>query len=245
MASARTHPLIERFDFAPGHTLARKYEVEAMLGGGWEGEVYLIRETATGIERAAKVFYPHRNAGGRTARVYARKLHHLEDCAIVVRYHALETFRYRRVDVTALVTEFVDGSLLSDFLKGCRGGRLPPFQAVHLLHALARGIDQMHRLGEYHGDLHAGNIIVRRLGLTFDLKVLDLFHRGRASRENRQGDICDIVRLFYDALGGQRHYARQPPQVRHICCGLRRSLILSRFRTAGELCRHVEGIAWG
>ena len=45
---------IQTFDLAPGRTLARKYEVVSRLGGGWEGEVYRIREKSTGIERAAK-----------------------------------------------------------------------------------------------------------------------------------------------------------------------------------------------
>ena len=49
---------IDRFDFKEGRVLARKYEVLSKLGGGWEAEVYLLRELSTGIERAAKFFYP-------------------------------------------------------------------------------------------------------------------------------------------------------------------------------------------
>ena len=45
---------ITRFKFPTGELLAGKYEVVARLGAGWEGEVYLVREKGTGIERTAK-----------------------------------------------------------------------------------------------------------------------------------------------------------------------------------------------
>ena len=56
-------PVISSFDFQPGRSLAKKYEVLSKLGQGWEGEVYLLRETSTGIERAAKFFFPQRAIG--------------------------------------------------------------------------------------------------------------------------------------------------------------------------------------
>ncbi|MFV2067521.1 MAG: hypothetical protein ACC645_11120, partial [Pirellulales bacterium] len=55
---------INAFDFRPGRVLAGKYEVVSRLGAGWEGEVYMLREMPTGIERAAKFFFPHRNERG-------------------------------------------------------------------------------------------------------------------------------------------------------------------------------------
>jgi len=83
---------IESFDLKPGRPLARKYEILSRLGAGWEGEVYRIREKNTGIERAAKLFFPHRNIRNRTAKNYARKLHKLRDCPIVIHYHTETSF---------------------------------------------------------------------------------------------------------------------------------------------------------
>ncbi len=37
----------DSFNLSPGRILAKKYEVVSLLGSGWEGEVYLIREIAT------------------------------------------------------------------------------------------------------------------------------------------------------------------------------------------------------
>ena len=48
------------FDFSEDNVLSDKYEVIEKLGEGWEGEVYLVKELDTDIERAAKFFYPEK-----------------------------------------------------------------------------------------------------------------------------------------------------------------------------------------
>ena len=146
--------------------------------------------------------------------------------------------------VTVLLSDFVAGELLEDFLARQPGRRLTPFAAVHLRHRLACGIECIHGHGDYHGDLHAGNVIVQRYGLGFDLKLLDLFHWGRPTRAAIADDVVELVRIFHQALGGARRYARQPAEVKYICRGLRRDLITQRFRSAGALRRHLEGMEW-
>ena len=236
---------IDSFDLVPGRTLARKYEIVSLLGGGWEGEVYRIRERSTGIERAAKLFFPRRNLRNKTAKIYARKLHKLRECPIVIQYHTEEHVVVKRQPITVLVSEYVEGELLTSFLKRQPGGRLQPFAALHLLYALIKGVECVHRLREYHGDLHSDNVMVERHGLRFDLKIIDFFHWEEApKREGLQDDICDLVRIFYDALGGARLYARQPGEVKSIVCGLKRSLILKKFPTATHLRQHLETMRW-
>lgn len=240
---ART-PKIDAFNLLPGRIVARKYEILAHLGTGWEGEVYLVRERATGIDRAAKFFFPQRNPGDRTATRYARKLHKLRHCPIVIQYHTQEVITWRGIAVTFLVSDYVEGELLSEFCARQPGKRLAAFPAVHLLHALASGIECIHQMREYHGDLHGDNIIIQRYGLGFDLKLLDLFHWGPPRPENIHDDVIDLIRIFYEALGGQRHYARQPAEIKAICCGLKRSLILKKFRSAGQLREYLETMQW-
>ena len=237
-------PVIKSFDLAPGRILARKYEVVSRLGGGWEGEVYKIRELNTGIERAAKAFYPHRNLKERTSNFYARKLYKLRSCPILIQYHTEETFSCRRVPVKLLVSDFVEGEQLTAFLKRQPRTRLSPFLAVHLLHALAVGVEAIHRQRDYHGDLHSDNIIVRRSGLSFDLKLVDLFHWDGSYRESIKEDICDMIRIFYDALGGRKQYAKLPPEVKQICRGLKRTLILKKFPSVAKLREHLETMSW-
>ncbi len=235
---------IETFDFKPGRTLVRKYEIVSLLGAGWEGEVYRIREIKTGIERTAKFFFPLRNVREKTSTFYAKKLHKLCNCRIVIQYHTQESIRHSGMSITFLVSDFIEGELLSDFLQRQPGKRLTPFQGLHLLHALSSGIECIHKMREYHGDLHTENIIVQRHGLGFDLKLLDMFHWGAPKLENIHDDVCDLVRIFYDAIGGQKHYTRQPPETKAICCGLKRSLILKKFRSAGQLREYLENLQW-
>lgn len=236
---------IESFDFLTGRILAKKYEVISKLGSGWEGEVYLIREIATGIDRAAKFFYPQRNINNRAANFYAKKLHILRHCNILIPYHTQETIRLQRMPITLLVSDYVEGDILSEFLKKQPGKRLHSFQGIHLLYSLAKGISEIHNLREYHGDLHSENIIVERHGLGFDLKLLDLYHWNVPRKQNIQDDICDMVKIFYDAIGGKKHYAKHPPAIKAICMGLKRGLILKKFRTAALLRDHLKTMQWG
>ena len=235
---------IKAFDFAPGRILAGKYEVMTRLGRGWEGEVYLIRERATGIERTAKFFFPQRNPRDKAALFHATKLHALRHCQAVIQYHTQDVVRFRGEDITFLVSEFVEGELLYTFIRRQRGGRLAPFPALHLLHALARGLESIHGMNEYHGDLHTENVMVQRYGLGFELKFLDMFNWGSPTTENMRHDVVEAVRVFYEALGGQRHYAQQPAVVKAICCGMKRTLILKKFRSAGQLRYYLETLEW-
>jgi len=235
---------ISTFGFEPGRVLAGKYETVSLLGSGWEGEVYLVRELGVGVERAAKFFFPERNRYDRTTKFYARKLYKLRHCPILIQYHTREQITFRGERITFLVSDYVEGELLSCFLARQPGKRLTPFEGLHLLHALAEGVEVIHRAREYHGDLHDDNIIVRRKGLSFDVKLVDMYNWGSPSAENIRDDVCNLVRILYDSLGGARFYSRQPPEVKSICCGLKRSLIVRKFRTASELRRHLETMEW-
>jgi serine/threonine protein kinase len=235
-----------QFGITPGKVLAGNYRVDKFIGSGWEGEVYLVTERLTGAQRAAKLFFPERNEKDRAALYYARKLERLRDCRIVIQYHHSESVRINKQPVTVLISEFVDGSLLPDFVRANAGphGRLAVFEALHLLYAVASGLAEMHERKEYHGDLHAGNVLVRRRGIHFEIKLVDLYDRGRAASWNIREDVNDLIRIFYDAVGGRAAYAGQPPVVKSICLGLKRSLIHKRFPTAWHLCRHLDSVEW-
>ncbi len=235
---------IESFDLEPGRIIARKYSIVSKLGSGWEGEVYRVAELRTGIERAAKLFYPHRNIGNRTSKLYAKKLHKLRHCSLLIQYHTEEIITSRKTPITVLISEYVEGDLLSIFLRRLPGRRLAPFEALHFLYALAKGMEQVHLANEYHGDIHSDNIIVNRYGLRFDLKLMDLFNLDAPKIENKRSDICDVIRVFHESLGGAKYYARQPKAVKYICCGLKNGLILERFRTMSQLCKHLETMTW-
>ncbi len=237
-------PKITSFNFQPGRMLGGKYVFESLLGTGWEGEVYKVTEVRTGIPRAAKVFFPERNTKDRTFKMYARKLDRLRECPITIQYHSSETLRFRGLPVTCLISELVDGELLTDFVARQRGKRLFAFEALHLLHAMASGLEMIHRMGEYHGDVHSNNVLVMRKGIRFTVKLIDFFHWGAPGPSQVREDVIQLVGVLHEIVGGATWYRKQPREIKAICCGRRRGLITKRFPTAGHLREYLETFRW-
>ena len=235
---------IDAFNLPTGEIIAKKYRIRSKLGGGLEGEVYLIEELSTGILRAAKFYYPQNNKKNRSAIFQAKKMHALRHCPILVQYIAEEQTYVQQSLITIQISEYVEGMRLSNFLKKQPGKRLAPFQALHLLYALAEGIAAIHAQKDYHGDIHSENIMVCRYGLGFQLKMFDFFHYGKSTREHIFDDVVQCIQVFHEVLGGTRHYAKQPKEVKAICCGLKRSLIAKKFRHAGDLKLYLEQMEW-
>jgi len=235
---------LKPFNLQPGRVLASKYRVEQFLGSGYEGEVYRVIEERTGAVRAAKIFYPERNTKDAAVRFYAGKLERLRRCSIVTQFHHTEAIRLRGAPVTVLISELVEGTLLTSLVLGRRGKRLPEFEAMVLLHAMACGLAEVHQEGEYHGDLHSDNVLVRRVGVGFECMLIDFHNNGRSTREMIASDVADLIRLFYDVLGGPRVYAGHSAPVKHICAGLRKTLIRKRFPNATALVDHLETFDW-
>lgn len=224
--------------------IAGKYRVLSRLGSGWEGEVHRVAEVRTGIERAAKLFYPERDPGGRVSAWYARKLDRLRSCPILIPYLTLEEIELRGQSVHMLVSELVPGEVLSRFLRRQPGRHLAVFEALVLLRQLAAGLETIHALSDYHGDLHADNLFIRRRGIQFDLRLIDCYRCSGSRRTNMKDDVIDAIHLFYHTLGGRRRYARQPQEVKSICLGLQRGRIKKRFPSATALREHLDTFKW-
>lgn len=236
--------MITTFGFKPGDKINNRYTVIQKIGKGTEGEVYLLAEKGTGITRAAKCFYPGKQSK-RLATKYAKRLHTLRGCSGVIQYHAKEEITHQKFDTFTLVlSEYVEGKLLSKFIAELPGKRMHYFLALHLLHSLSEILESIHHKRTYHGDLHLKNIMVVNHGFTFSLKLMDLYHNPKFSlKENQRADVIDIVSLFYDVLGGAGHYASLPEEIKYICSGKQAPRIAKRFPTAQKLKHHLENIA--
>ena len=235
---------VKRFDFPTGRAVAGKYVIERPLGSGWEGEVYAIVERNTGIRRAAKFYYPHRDPLGKAAITYARKLDALRHCPILMQYHHQEVAYVKKKRVVVVISELVEGKKLSEFLQDQPDQRLSTFEALHVLYGLAKGIAPIHARGEYHGDIHDANIMIRRSGITFEVKLLDFFDLGAPTKSKIRKDVLNLVEVFHATVGGRPAYAAQPKVVKDIIRGLKDSLILARFQSAGDIARHLEALQW-
>ena len=71
-----------------------------------------------------------------------------------------------------------------------------------------------------------------------------MYNWGDSKGLNKAEDIVNLIRIFYEAIGGRKHYSKHPQEVKDICLGLRPSLILKKFRTASLLRQHLENIDW-
>src|SRR5205807_2475998 len=173
-----------------------------------------IIEKNTGIRRAAKFYYPHRDPMGKAAITYARKLDALRHCPILMQYHHQEVAYVKKRKVIVVISELVEGVKLSEFLSTQPGHRLSTFEALHVLYNLARGIAPIHARGEYHGDIHDDNIMIRRQGISFDVKLLDFFDLGAPARSKIRKDVLNLVEVFHATVGGRKHYSDQPKVVK-------------------------------
>ena len=146
--------------------------------------------------------------------------------------------------ISFLISEYVEGELLSEFIKRQPGKRLTAFQGLHLLHSLATGFECIHSMGEYHGDLHMDNIIVQRFGLSFDLKILDFYQWKAPRKENIGDDTVSMVHILYEAIGGKKYYANHPQVIKKIINGLKQGLILKKYKSATQLRHYLETMTW-
>ena len=235
---------IDSFHFRPGRKVGPRYVIESLLGGGSEGEVYQIREVDTGIKRAAKFYFPHRDPKHKLSIKYAQKLNALRHCPIVLQYHHSEVITVGKHRVVALISDLADGEPLEKWVGRHRGKRLRPYVALHVLYNLVRGLEAVHALGQYHADVHTENILIAPRGVRFELQLIDFYDWGPPAAWKQKQDITDTIRVFYDTLGGRDHYANQPDAIRTIVAGLRRDLILKRFPTMTALRRHLETFLW-
>ncbi|MDD0851812.1 protein kinase [Halobacteriovorax sp. GB3] len=229
------------FNFPEGKILSKKYEIVQRLGGGLEGEVYLVRELGTGIERAAKFFYPSHDWNKRKIQSYAKKLHKLSSCNSLIKYVSKESMIYNGQEVTYLLSEFVEGSTLCQYMDLYYKKGLPFYQALHILYAVVKAVEEIHLKKEVHGDVHEENIIIQKSGLKYEIKLIDVFHQRRGAI---QDDVIHMCQLLYYLVGGKKKYAKQPSIIKGICLGQKQTLIRKKFKNPTMLRIYLENTPW-
>lgn len=232
------------FELKPKDKLGRSYRVVEILGSGWEGEVYKVEERRTGILRAVKIFYAKRKYTNVQLRRYTKKLYKLRKCSIITQYHHSDLVKIGTERFDMMVSDLADGEMLSTYLKRYYKKSLKSFEALHLLYALAEGVEQIHIRGEYHGDIHSNNVLVLRKGLGFKVKLLDFFDLGRPSKNRIQMDVYDMISLLHEMIGGVSGYTTAGDEIRQIILGRKHNLILKKYKTAGQLRIALENLSW-
>jgi serine/threonine protein kinase len=234
----------DSYNLTPGRKLGKNYKVVEFLGKGWEGEVYKVAEEDTGVVRAAKLFYDDNHFNKKPHITYAKRLFKLRHCPIVMQYHHKDTVKIAGKKVDVLVSEFVEGERLSQFISRQKQQRLQPFEALHLFNHILYGIEEIHYLYDYHGDIHSDNIMVKRKGLGFEVHLIDLLHLGKPSKNKIQTDVYDLINLLHEILGGTKYYQKLPKAIKNIILGRKKSLIKQHYNNAGHLRVYLENVNW-
>ena len=142
--------------FLPGHLIAGRYRVIALLGKGGMGEVYRADDLTLGQPIALK-FLPEpamRDEGllerFRNEVRTARRVSHPNVCRV---------YDVGEVDGQTFFTmEYVDGEDLASLLR--RIGRLPQDKALDIARQLCAGLAAAHAKGVLHRDMKPANIML-------------------------------------------------------------------------------------
>jgi len=169
--------------FVPGHVVAGRYRIVALLGRGGMGEVYRADDLKLG-EPVALKFLPERIA--RDGDALARLHREVRTARGVAHPNVCRVFDVGEVDGESFLTmEYVDGEDLASLLR--RIGRLPPDKALEIARQLCAGLAAAHARGVLHRDLKPANVMLDGSGRA---KLTD-FGLAAATEELGRGDAFE------------------------------------------------------
>ena len=141
-----------------GRTIAEKYLVEAQLGEGGMGHVYLAEHVLMGRKVAVKVMHP---AMARSPDAITRFHREAANASRINHPNVAAIYDFGDADGTLyLVMELIEGETLTALLN--RLGPLPLVRAAGILEQAAGALAAAHHLGIVHRDLKPDNIMIAR-----------------------------------------------------------------------------------
>ncbi|HRH44271.1 MAG TPA: protein kinase [Pyrinomonadaceae bacterium] len=153
-----------------GRTLDGKYQIEAKLGTGGAGAVYLATRLHIGDKVAVKVL---RNDKSDDPQVVERFRLEAQLAAHLKHPNAVSIYDYGVTSdgLRYLVMEFVEGRTLRQLIA--QQGALPALLVAEIAVQICAALDEAHRLGLIHRDIKPDNIIVQETSTALRVKVLD------------------------------------------------------------------------
>jgi serine/threonine-protein kinase len=235
----------EREQAMIGRTLDRRYVIEAKLGQGGMGTVYVAQQVAVGRRVAIKLLPP---AIADDLAAVKRFMQEAKAASTLSHPNTITIHDFGQLEdgLLFLVMELVEGQTLAAALKAAR--TLPPERAVRICAQILSALEDAHARGIVHRDLKPDNVIVSpRPGSPDFVKVLDfglakvadadshenLTQTGQVfgtpaymSPEQALGERCDLRTdlyavgvMLYEMLGGRRPFEGDSPVsilVKHI-----------------------------
>jgi serine/threonine-protein kinase len=153
----------------PGDVLDDRYRIEALLGEGGMGSVFVARHVHIGRQVAVKVLHQERYSKDDRERFR-------REAAIAVQLrspHVVEVLDFGEDPrgYAYYAMELLEGESLRTLLE--RERRLAPERAVRLLRQLLTGLVAAHHAGVVHRDLKPENLWLLGAGADQRLKILD------------------------------------------------------------------------
>ncbi len=156
----------------PGDRIADKYRIDAILGEGGFGRVYLAQTDETARQVAIKVLTP---SGTGYPHIKVRRfLRELKNIAQLSHPNTMTLYDYGRTDegLLYMVCEYIAGEDLSQLLE--RRGRLTERETVHILLQTLESLREAHHAGLLHRDIKPDNLrLTHYQGDSLVVKVLD------------------------------------------------------------------------
>lgn len=165
---------------APGTLLKERYYVESCVGHGASSTVYRAVDThLASLPVAIKVFHQSFMRLPHFASMYSRELQssYAVDHENVVRLYDM----INSDGLIALVTEFIDGITLDEYVSQS-GGRISEARTREVILAILRGLSAIHSRGLVHRDVKPQNVLISHDGA---VKINDF---GVAKSEGSDGD---------------------------------------------------------
>jgi serine/threonine-protein kinase len=156
-----------------GKTIDR-YFIEERLGGGGMGLVYRAKHTTLHRGYAVKILFGEMASNRQIAERFrreARALSQIDHPNIV----AVSDFGETAGGLLFLVMELVGGAPLAALIEESRahGPPFAPARAARIVHQIATGLAEAHRLGFVHRDLKPANVMIVQRGNGELAKILD------------------------------------------------------------------------
>jgi serine/threonine-protein kinase len=149
------------------------YRLLEPLGSGGMGEVWLARHRLVEREAAVKLIRPEALGGDRSMLV-RRFEREAQATARLHSPHTVSLYNYGVSEDGLLyyVMEYLEGYDLEKLVK--RTGPLPASRTAFILHQVCESLIEAHEAGLIHRDIKPQNILLCRLGASYDfVKVLD------------------------------------------------------------------------
>lgn len=154
-----------------GFTIDNRYKVEALLGEGGMGMVYLCRHKIIDKRVALKIL---RSDLARDKEVTERFLIEARAASSIGSEHIIDISDFGQLPdgCAYFVMEYLDGVSLTSVIRG--GDRVAVERILHVSMQLCRGLAAAHNAGIVHRDLKPDNIFLVKRGHDVDfVKILD------------------------------------------------------------------------